>query len=52
MANYINGDAKAAAFLEKYNLKHYAELAHKIQSQIRKENDKRSNFFNSGPFKV
>lgn len=52
MANYINGDTKAAQFLERFNFKHYAELAFKIQTQIRKENDKRSNFFNSGPFKV
>jgi phosphoribosylformimino-5-aminoimidazole carboxamide ribonucleotide (ProFAR) isomerase len=52
MASFINGDVKAAGFLEKNNLKHYAELAQKIQANIRKDIDKRSNFFNSGPYKV
>jgi hypothetical protein len=52
MANYINGDVKAAAFLKKNGLEHYATLAHKIQAKIRKEGDEGTNFFNSGPFKI
>ena len=34
----------------KNNLKHYAELAHKIQAKIRKEGDAGTSIF-SGPFK-
>lgn len=52
MSTFINGDEKAAIFLEKNKLKHYLTLAINIQNQIRKLNDKRSNFFNSGPYKV
>ena len=51
MANYINGDDNAAIFLNKNNLKHYSELAHKIQAKIRKEGDEGTNFFGSGPYK-
>jgi hypothetical protein len=51
MANYINGDDDAANFLNKNNLKYYAELAHKIQAKIRKEGDEGTNFFGSGPYK-
>lgn len=51
MANYINGDDNAATFLNKNNLKHYAELAHKIQAKIRREGDEGTNFFGSGPYK-
>ena len=51
MANYINGDDNAAAFLNKNNLKHYAELAHKIQAKIRREGDEGTNFFGNGPYK-
>ncbi|MBA3706176.1 MAG: hypothetical protein H0W84_09840 [Bacteroidetes bacterium] len=52
MANYINGDDNAAVFLQKNNLKHYADLAHKIQAKIRREGDEGTNFFGSGPFKI
>jgi hypothetical protein len=52
VANYINGDDKAAMFLKKNNLEHYAELGFKIQAKIRKEGDAGTNFFNSGPFKM
>ncbi len=51
MANYINGDDKAAIFLNKNNLKHYAELAHKIQAKIRREGDEGTSIFSGGPFK-
>ncbi|HET6225326.1 MAG TPA: hypothetical protein VFF27_03540 [Bacteroidia bacterium] len=52
MANYINGDEKAALFLKNNKLQHYAELAHQILEKIRKEGDEGSNIFNSGPYKV
>ncbi|MES2138983.1 MAG: hypothetical protein V4511_04705 [Bacteroidota bacterium] len=52
MSNYINGDENAHVFLIKNNLKHYADLAHKIQAKIRKEGDDRTGLFNSGPFKA
>ena len=52
MSNFINGDEKAALFLKKNKLDHYLQLAHVIQQRIRKEGDKGSNFFNSGPYKV
>ncbi len=52
MANFINGDEKAQQFLAKSNLAHYAELAFKIQAYIRKEGDKGTSMFNSGPFKL
>jgi hypothetical protein len=50
MANLINGDEKAAIFLNKSKLGHYAGLAVKIQEWIRKEGDKGTSIFNSGPF--
>lgn len=52
MANYINGDDKAAIFLNKNHLKHYAILAQRILEKIRKEGDEGSNIFNSGPYKI
>lgn len=52
MANLINGDEKAKMFLDKSNLRHYAELALKIQERIRKDGDKGTSLFNSGPFKL
>lgn len=52
VANMINGDTKAKEFLEKSNLVHYANLAIKIQGYIRKEGDKGTSIFNSGPFKI
>ncbi|HSH65906.1 MAG TPA: hypothetical protein VLB84_08930, partial [Bacteroidia bacterium] len=52
MANYINGDDKAALFLQKNNLSHYTELARLILEKIRKEGDEGSNIFNSGPYKI
>lgn len=50
MANIINGDIKATLFLEKNKLKHYVNLAIKIQAQIRKQGDAYSSIF-SGPIK-
>lgn len=52
MANLINGDEKARFFLGKNNLGYYADFAMKIQAQIRREGDKGTSLFNSGPFKV
>jgi hypothetical protein len=52
MANYINGDEKAKLFLAKNNLGHYADFAVKIQAKIRKDGDKGTSLFNSGPFKL
>ena len=52
MANYINGDEKAALFLKKNKLEHYAVLAKVNEEKIRKEGDEGSNIFNSGPYKV
>jgi hypothetical protein len=52
MANLINGDVNAKQFLDKNNLAHYAVLALKIQARIRKDGDKSTSFFNSGPFKL
>ena len=52
MSNYINGDDNARAFLIKNNVKHYADLAHKIQTKIRREADARTGLLNSGPFKA
>lgn len=52
MANLINGDEKAQEFLNKSNLNSYTNLALKIQARIRKDNDKGSNIFNSGPYKA
>jgi hypothetical protein len=52
MSNYINGDDNAQAFLVKNNLRHYADLAHKLLTKIRKEGDESTGLFNSGPFKI
>lgn len=52
MANYINGDNNAGLFLQKNKLDHYATFAKAIQTKIRKEADKASSIFNSGPFKI
>ncbi len=51
MANFINGDDKAAIFLKNSKLQHFAELAFKIQTKIKNEGDKGTNFFRSGPYK-
>ncbi len=52
MANLINGDEKAKIFLNKNNLSLYANLALKIQAKIRRDLDKGTGLFNSGPFKL
>jgi len=52
MADYINGNDKAAIFLKKHKLEHYAELAHEFQAKIRREGDANIGFFNSGPYKL
>ena len=52
VANVINGDEKAKMFLDKNNLRHYTQLALKIQERIRKDGDKGTSLFNSGPFKL
>jgi hypothetical protein len=51
MANIINGDDGAVAFLHKNKLKHYADLAFKIQAKIQKEGNEGTSIF-SGPFKI
>ena len=50
MANIINGDDGAVLFLHKNKLKHYADLAFKIQAKIQKEGNEGTSIF-SGPFK-
>ena len=52
VANFINGDEKAAIFLKRNQLDHYLALAIRLQAKIRREGDEGTNFFNAGPFKI
>ena len=49
MANLINGDSNAKAWLSAHNLSEYSKAAEKFQEKIRKKGDKAANLFRS-PF--